>query len=129
MSLARGSTFYTIPGKTKLINKSINEGHGMTESPVDLYNLVMVRREEILAISRHRGVRNVRLFGSVRRRDYRSDSDIDLLVDLEPGRSLLDAGGLAMDLQQLLGCPVDVITEAGLRERIRAKVLEEAQPL
>ncbi len=101
----------------------------MTTACVDLYTLVMHKREEILAIARRRGVKNIRLFGSVRRRDFRPESDIDLLVDLEPGRSLLDAGGLAMDLQQLLGCPVDIMTEAGLRERIRSRVIEEAQPL
>jgi hypothetical protein len=101
----------------------------MTTPGVDLYTLVMYKREEILAIARRRGAKNVRLFGSVRRRDFRPDSDIDLLVDLEPGRSLLDAGGLAMDLQQLLGYPVDVITEAGLRERIRTRVIGEALPL
>jgi predicted nucleotidyltransferase len=57
------------------------------------------------------------------------DSDIDLLIDLEPGRSLLDSGGLAMDLQKLLNYPVDVVTEAGLRPRIRADVLKDARPL
>jgi len=56
-------------------------------------------------------------------------SDIDFLVDLEPGRSLFDLGGLLMDLQALLDRPVDVVTEAGLRNRIRAAVLREAQPL
>ena len=101
----------------------------MTIPGVDLFTLVMYNREEILAIARRRGAKNVRLFGSVRWRDFRPDSDIDLLVDLEPGRSLLDAGGLAMDLQQLLGYHVDVITEAGLRERIRTRVIGEALPL
>ena len=101
----------------------------MTSACVDLYTLVMNKRADILAMARRRGVKNVRLFGSVRRRDFRPDSDIDFLIDLEPGRSLLDAGGLAMDLQQLLGYPVDVMTEAGLRERIRSRVIQEAQAL
>jgi len=56
-------------------------------------------------------------------------SDVDFLVDLEPGRSLLDLGGLLMDLQDLLGRPVDVVTEKGLRSRIRDRVLKEAVPL
>jgi uncharacterized protein len=56
-------------------------------------------------------------------------SDIDILVDLEPGRSLLDLGGLLMDLQELLGCPVDVVTEKGLRPRIKERVLREAVSL
>jgi predicted nucleotidyltransferase len=54
---------------------------------------------------------------------------VDFLVDLEPGRSLLDLGGLLMDLQHLLGRQVDVITEAGLRPRLRPQVLKEARPL
>ena len=53
-------------------------------------------------------------------------SDIDILVDLEPGRSLFDLGGLLMDLQDLLGHPVDVVTERGLRDRIRDRILKEA---
>ncbi len=61
--------------------------------------------------------------------EARADSDIDFLVDLEPGRSLLDLGGLLMDLQQLLGCRVDVVTAKGLRERIRERVLRESVPL
>ena len=101
----------------------------MTSACVDLYTLVMNKRAEILAMARRRGEKNVRLFGSVRRRDFRPDSEIDFLIDFEPGRSLLDAGDLAMDLQQLLGYPVDVMTEAGLRERIRSRVIQEAQAL
>ena len=60
------------------------------------------------------------------RGDARRDSDIDFLVDMEPGRSLFDLGGLLMDLQDLLGREVDVVTEKGLRERIRDRVLKEA---
>lgn len=71
----------------------------------------------------------MRIFGSVARGKADERSDVDFLVELEPGRSLLDLGGLLMDLQQLLGHPVDVVTERGLRERIRERVLEEAIPL
>ncbi len=71
----------------------------------------------------------VRLFGSIARGEAQADSDIDILVDLEPGRSLLDLGGLLMDLQTLLGYPVDVVTTRGLRKRIRERVLREAIPL
>ncbi|MDD3070768.1 nucleotidyltransferase family protein [Methanoculleus horonobensis] len=63
------------------------------------------------------------------RNEAREDSDIDLLIDLDPDRSLLDVGGLAMDLSLLLGRSVDVVTEAGLRERIRSRVLQEARLL
>jgi len=99
------------------------------ESGIDLHDLVIRKRQEILAIAQRRGAKNIRIFGSVSRHEARPDSDIDLLVDLEPERSLLDVGGLAMDLQQLLNHKVDVITEAGLRPRIRADVLKDARPL
>ena len=91
--------------------------------------LVRAKREEILKIAAKHGAGNVRVFGSVARGDAGPDSDIDLLVDMEPGRSLLDLGGLQADWERLLGCPVDVVTVKGLRERIRARVLEEAVPV
>jgi predicted nucleotidyltransferase len=66
------------------------------------------------------------VFGSVARGDADVESDIDFLVELEPGRSLLDQGALLMDLQEQLGRRVDVMTEAGLRPSVRARVLQEA---
>lgn len=86
-------------------------------------------REEILHIAQQHGARNVRIFGSVARDEAVEESDVDFLVDLDPGRSLFDLGGLLMDLQELLGCSVDVTTESGLRPRIRATALQEAVPL
>jgi len=80
-------------------------------------------------VDARRGARNVRLFGSVARDEAGPDSDVDFLVDLEPGRSLLDLGGLLMDLQKLMGRKVDVVTETGLRPRLRPRVLREARPL
>jgi len=91
--------------------------------------LLHEKREDILRIASRRGAYNVRVFGSVARGEADAKSDIDLLVDLEPGRSLFDLGGLLMDLQNLLGHEVDVVTERGLRERIRERVLKEAIPL
>jgi uncharacterized protein len=91
--------------------------------------LLREKREDILRVASKRGASNVRVFGSVARGEADAKSDIDLLVDLEPGRSLFDLGGLLMDLQDLLGRKVDVVTERGLRERIRARVLQEAIPL
>ncbi|GAC1347009.1 MAG: nucleotidyltransferase family protein [Ktedonobacteraceae bacterium] len=91
--------------------------------------LLQEKREDILRIATRRGASNIRVFGSVARGEADSKSDIDLLVDLEPGRSLFDLGGLLMDLQDLLGHKVDVVTERGLRERIRERVLKEAIPL
>ena len=87
------------------------------------------KREEIKQLAATYGAHNVRLFGSVARREAHSDSDIDVLVDLEPDRSLFDLGGLLMELQELLGCKVDVVTEQGLRPRIRERVLRDAVPL
>lgn len=90
---------------------------------------VRERREEILRLASRRGAHNVRVFGSVLREEDGSRSDIDILVDLEPGRNLLDLGGLQMDLQDLLERPVDLKTEASLREDVRKRVTEEAIPL
>ena len=91
--------------------------------------LLKSKREEILRIAARYGARNVRVFGSVVRGEATPDSDLDVLVDLEPGRSLLDHAGLLLDLEQLLGCKVDVVTERGLRERVRERVVKEAVPL
>lgn len=91
--------------------------------------LLNKEREEILRIATQHGARNVRIFGSVVRGEAVEESDIDLLVDMEPGRSLFDLGGLLMDLQELLGRNVDVVTEKGLRPRLRERVLREAVPL
>lgn len=87
------------------------------------------RRSAILEIARRHGVLDIRVFGSVARGDADRDSDIDLLVELESGRSLFDLGGLLMDLRDFLGGPVDVVTSAALQERLRTRVLREAVPL
>jgi hypothetical protein len=91
--------------------------------------LLKDRREDILRIAAQHGAYNVRVFGSVARGEARPDSDVDLLVEMEAGRSLLDLGGLLMDLQALLDREVDVVTDKGLRDRIRTRVLQEARPL
>jgi predicted nucleotidyltransferase len=96
---------------------------------MNLENLLLKKRNLIYRIAKKHGAYNVRIFGSVARKAAEADSDIDFLVDLEPGRSLLDLGGLLMDLQELLPCKVDVVTEKGLRERIRTNVLREARLL
>ena len=88
--------------------------------------LLRTKREEILRIAARHGAYNVRIFGSVARGEADEKSDIDLLVNMEPGRSLFDLGGLLADLEDLLGCNVDVVTEDGLRDRIRNRVLSEA---
>lgn len=88
-----------------------------------------VQRDEIDAIARRHGAHGVRVFGSVVRGEADPQSDIDLLVDLEPGRSVMDLGGLLMDLREHLRCEVDVLTPAMLKPRIRERVLREAMPL
>ena len=88
--------------------------------------LIDQKRPDILRLAARHGAHNVRIFGSVARGEADVLSDIDILVDLGPDRSLLDLGGLLMDLQELLGCPVDVVTEKSLRPRIRERVLREA---
>ncbi len=95
--------------------------------PLD--ELLQTKREDILRIAAKYGASNVRVFGSVARGEADAESDIDLLVNMEPGRSLFDLGGLLVDLEELLGCNVDVVTEDGLRERIRDRVLKEAVAL
>lgn len=84
------------------------------------------RREEILAVAEKHGAKNVRVFGSVARGEADEESDIDFLVTLEAGRSLFDLGGLQYDLENCLGISVDVVTEKGLKNRIRDRVLREA---
>jgi uncharacterized protein len=88
------------------------------------------KRDEILAIAARNRASNVRVFGSVARGDATADSDIDLLVDFEVGASLYDLSRLRLELIELLGIEVDVVSDhAGLRERFRNRVYKEALPL
>ena len=96
---------------------------------MDIQILRKQKREQILETAQRYGAYNVRIFGSVARGEADEASDIDILVNLEPGRSLMDLGGLLYDLQILLGTEVDVVTEKGLRPRIREQVLREAVSL
>jgi hypothetical protein len=96
---------------------------------MNLQKLLAEKRAAILETAARHGARNVRVFGSVARGEADDKSDLDLLVDMESGRSLLDLAGLHLDLEDLLGVKVDVGTERGLKPRIRARVLGEAMPL
>ena len=87
------------------------------------------RRTEILRLAERYRAGKVCVFGSVARGDNTQVSDVDLLVTPQPGCSLFDLGGLLEDLQELLGCPVDLVTEDGLKPRLRERVLREAVPL
>ena len=88
--------------------------------------VVLPNREKILQLAEQYGARRVRVFGSVARRQEDAESDIDFLVDMEPGRSLFDLGGLLVGREKLLNSKVDVVTERGLKERIRDRVVNEA---
>jgi predicted nucleotidyltransferase len=96
---------------------------------MNVSELVKAKREEILKIAAKHGARNVRVFGSVARGEAGPESDIDLLVDMEPDRSLLDLGGLWSDLNELLGRNVDIVTENSIYWLLRRRILKEARPL
>jgi len=96
---------------------------------MNLEELLRSRRAEILAIAEKYGVRNVRIFGSVARGEADDESDVDLLVEPMPGFTLLKSSAMSRELERLLGRRVDVVSERGLRERIRDRVLKEAIPL
>ena len=87
------------------------------------------RRAEILRLAERWGARNVRVFGSVARGQTTAQSDVDFLVEFAPDRSLLDHGGLLMDLEALLGVHVDVVSERAMRARFRERVLKDSVPL
>jgi hypothetical protein len=87
------------------------------------------RRAEILRLAEHRGAHSLRVFGSVARGESNENSDLDLLVEWEPGRSLLDHAGLVQDLQELLGVKVHLGTERSLHWYVRDRILREATSL
>ena len=96
---------------------------------VTLDTLRAQQREEILRLAERRGAHSVRVFGSVAQGEANEDSDLDLLVAWEPGRSLMDHAGLVQDLQELLGMKVHVGTEKSLHWYVRDRILREATPL
>ena len=92
-------------------------------------NLVRAHREDILRLASLHGARNVRLFGSVVRGSATADSDLDVLVDFDADRSLLDRIGLIQDLEDLLGIDVDVVTVRSVHRDLKEPILRDAQPL
>jgi len=91
--------------------------------------LLSTKREEVLRIAEKHGARNIRLFGSAARGEARDASDLDFLVEMDPGRSLLDLAALRNELMDLLGREVDVVTEDSLYWLLRRKILREARAL
>jgi predicted nucleotidyltransferase len=93
---------------------------------VSIRQLLQTKRKKILQIAARHGARKVRVFGSVARGEARRGSDIDFLVEMDEGRSLLDHAALILDLERLLKHQVDVASERGLRQPIRKEVLRDA---
>lgn len=91
--------------------------------------LISLKRDEILVLANRHGARNVRLFGSVARGQANEESDLDVLVEAGPKTTAFFPGGLVADLEDLLGCKVDVLTEGALHPYVRERVLAEAVPL
>ena len=96
---------------------------------MDNRTLLKKKKDMILEVARRHGARNVRIFGSIARGEDDSKSAMDFLIDMEPGRSILDPASLLVELQQILGTKVDVVSERGIKARIRDRILREAIPL
>ena len=96
---------------------------------MNVSKLVREKRSEILRIAARHGARNVRIFGSAARGKTGLGSDVDLLVDVDPIHSAWFPAGLVLDLEALMGCKIDIVTEDALHWYIRDRVLEEAVPL
>ncbi len=93
---------------------------------MSIRQLLQTKRKKILQIAARHGARKVRVFGSVARGEARRGSDIDFLVEMDEGRSLLDHAALILDLERLLKRPVDVASERGLRPPVMKEVLKDA---
>ncbi len=98
-------------------------------SIVTTTDLLRSKRDHILQVATQHGARNVRVFGSVARGDARPESDIDFLVEMETGRSLLDLIELSQELEALLQRKVDILTDGGLSPYLEQRIHAEAVPL
>jgi predicted nucleotidyltransferase len=100
----------------------------LSSAQLDLQQL-RARRQEVLGCAASHGARNIRVFGSTARCEPNANGDVDLLVEMEPGRSLLDLVGLWQDLEDLLGARVDVLSDGGVSRHLRERIYAEAVPL
>jgi len=96
---------------------------------MDVIRVLQEKRNEVLELAGRYGAANVRVFGSAARGEASTESDLDLLVEMEPGRTLLDLVGLWQDLEELLGCQVHVLTDGGVSPHLRDRIYSEARPL
>jgi len=94
-----------------------------------LTSLVFAHRDEIISIAKRHGVHNIRIFGSYARGEERPGSDLDLLVDIDPDKSLLEQVALIQDLEAVLRIQIDIVEPQCLHWFIKEKVLAEAVPL
>jgi uncharacterized protein len=108
---------------------SLRCGPALDSLPVMTLTTLAERRVEIVRLAEQHRAGDVRVFGSVVRGENTEASDVDLLIKTRPGCSLLDLGGLLADLEELLHCRVDLVTDDGLKPRLRERVLREAIPL
>ena len=99
------------------------------EKPKSKQKLLQEKKQEIIQIAAKYGADNIRVFGSVARNEATDESDIDFLMDIEPGHSLLNRIGLIQELEDLLGCKVDVAKPQILHEAVREEILKECVPL
>lgn len=111
------------------VTATVSSPHARVLLPDPMNSILDQHRAAVLRLAAEHGATDVRVFGSVARGEADEASDIDFLVRMSPGRSLFDLGALLMDLQDLLGCRVDVVTERGLRPRMRERVLRDAIPI
>ena len=95
----------------------------------NIAQVLKTKRREVLRIAAKHGARNVRVFGSVARGETRPDSDVDFLVEMDPGKSLFDIARMVVDLEDLLHREVDIVEQRSLHWYIRERILEEAVPL
>jgi predicted nucleotidyltransferase len=107
-----------------------NVGTAMNSTSAQMnVQTLRARRPQILGCAADHGARNVRMFGSVVRGEANARSDVDLLVEMEPGRGLLDLVGLWQDLEDLLGVHVDVLSDGGVSPYLHERIYAEAVPL
>ena len=96
---------------------------------MNVYDILVTRRDEIYRLAKEYGVTSIRVFGSVSHKTETDTSDIDLLIDVDTDRSLLDLALFSNELEDILGRKVDLVTEPALHPLLRTKILQEAVAL